>query len=102
MTNDLEIKDSGAAEATSERRIPKAVWINRPSALLRGARLAVEALGAALLLGLAALAVMTAAAESLAVAGVEPGAAVASGPIGYFPRQFDQRRLAPGEQPPAF
>jgi len=37
-----------------------------------------------------------------AVAGTEIGAAAGNGPTGYFPDQFDQRKLAPAEQPPTF
>jgi hypothetical protein len=107
MTSDIEVEDSDASHAVPARRIPDAVWINRPSSEPRSARLAVKALTAAAVFGLVALAVKHTSTESLgvvpsAIAGADAGAAADNGLTGYFPGQFDQRRLAPAEQPPTF
>jgi hypothetical protein len=106
MASDIEVKDSDAPDAAPATRIPDAVWINRPSLQPPSEGLALKALAAAAVFGLVALAVNYTTAESLAVpsaiAGTDTGAAAANGPTGYFPDQFDQRRLAPAEQPPTF
>jgi len=107
MASDIEVKDGDAPDAAQATRIPDAVWVNRPSSPPRGARLAVKTFAAAVVLGLAALAVKPTTTESLAVvpsaiAGPDTGGAAGNGPTGYFPDQFAQRRLAPAEQPPTF
>ncbi len=109
MTSDIEVevKDGDAPDAAPVTRIPDAVWINRPGSPPRGARLAVKMFAAAVVLGLVALAVKHTPTESLdvvpsAIAGTDTGRAAGNGPTGYFPDQFDQRRLAPAELPPTF
>ena len=106
MASDIEVKDGDAPDAAPATRIPDAVWISRPSSPPRGARLAAKTLAAAVVLGLVGLAVKHTTTESLAVpsaiAGTDTGGAAGNGPTGYFPDQFDQRRLAPAEQPPTF
>lgn len=107
MASDIEVKDSDAPDAASATRIPDAVWINRPDPQPRSAGLAVKALATAATFGLVALAVTHTTTESLevvrsAIAGIDAGGAAGNGPTGYFPDQFDQRRLAPAEQPPTF
>ena len=106
MASDIEVEDGDAPDAAPARRIPDAVWINRPSPSPRGARLAAKTFAAAVILGLVALAVKHTTTDSLAVpsaiAGTDNGFAAGNGPTGYFPDQFDQRRLAPAELPPTF
>ncbi len=106
MASDIEVDESAAPDAAPERRTPDAVWINRPTSQPRGARLAAKMLAAAAVLALVALAVNHTTADSLAVAsavaGTDTGDAVGNGPTGYFADRFDQRRLAPAEQPPTF
>ena len=106
MASDIEVEDGDVPDAAPVTRIPHAVWINRPSSPPRGARLAVKTFAAAVILGLVALAVAYTTTESLAVpsavAGTDTGGAAGDGPTGYFPAQFDQRRLAPAELPPTF
>ena len=106
MASDIEVRDGDAPDAAPATRIPDAVWLNRPSSPPRGARLAAKTFAAAVVLGLAALAVKHTTTESLAVpsaiAGTDTGGAAGNGPTGYFPDQFDQRRLAPAELPPTF
>jgi len=107
MASDIEVKDSDAPDATAGTRMPDAVWINRPNPRSRGMRRAAKTLAAAIVLGLVALAAKHTATEPLevvpsAVAGTEIEGAAGNGPAGYFPSQFDQRKLAPGEQPPTF
>ena len=106
MGSDIKVKDGDAPDAAPEPRIPDAVWINRPSSPPRGVWLAAKTLTAAVVLGLVALAVKHTTTESLAVpsaiAGPDTGSAAGNGPTGYFPDQFDQRRLAPAELPPTF
>ena len=104
MANDIEVKDGDAPDAAPAARIPDAVWINRPSS---HARRAVKMFAAAVVCGLVALAVRHTTTESLdvlpsAIAGTDNGFAAGNGPTGYFPDQFDQRRLAPAELPPTF
>ncbi|MGH8680823.1 MAG: hypothetical protein ACREVS_04560 [Burkholderiales bacterium] len=107
MASDIEVREGDAPDAAPATRIPDAVWINRPSSLPRGARLAVKTFAAAVVLGLVALAVKhtttgSPAVVPSAIAGPDTGGAAGNGPTGYFPAQFDQRRLAPAEQPPTF
>ncbi len=107
MASDIEVKDSDAPDAAPARRIPDAVWINRPGVQPRGARLAARVLAAAIVLGFVALAMRHAATESLDVvpsasAATDAGGAAGNGPTGYFPDRFDRRRLAPAEQPATF
>jgi hypothetical protein len=107
MASDIEIKDSDAPDAAPATRIPDAVWINRPGLQPRGARLAVRAFAAAIVLGLVALAMQHTTTESLDVvpsasAATDTGGTAGNGPTGYFPDQFDRHRLAPGEQPATF
>lgn len=103
MASDIEAEESEAPDAAAATRIPDAVWINRPSSK---ARRAVKTFAAAAVLGLVALAIKHTTTESLAVpsaiAGTEIGDTAGNGPTGYFPDQFDQRRLAPAEQPATF
>ena len=105
MASDINLGARNAPDATRVRRIPEAVWINRPG--LRGIRRAAKLLAAASVLGLVALTAKHLATEPLAVvpsavAGTDAGVATGNGPTGYFPDQFDRRRLAPAEQPPTF
>ena len=107
MASDIEVTEGDAPDAAQATRIPDAVWINRPGSPPRGARLAVKMFAAAVVLGLVALAMKHATTESLdvipsAIAGTDTGGAAGNGPTGYFPDQFDQRRLAPAELPSTF
>ena len=106
MASDLEVTDGDAPGAAPARRIPDAVWNNRPSSPSGGSRLGVKTLAVAAVLGLVALLLTHTTTDSLvlpsASAGTDAGGAAGDGATGYFPNQFDQRRLPPGEQPPTF
>jgi len=107
MASDIDVKNTDTPGAAPATRIPDAVWINRPRPEPRGMTRAAKTLAAAIVLGLVALAAKHTATEPLevvpsAVAGTEIEGAAGNGPAGYFPGQFDQRKLAPGEQAPTF
>lgn len=106
MASDIDLVERDAPD-TAIARIPEAVWINRPNSEPRWMRLATKLVAAAIALGLAALAARYLATELAAVvpsavAATEAGVSAGDGSTGYFPAQFDQRKLAPGEQPPTF
>lgn len=103
MTTEIDPRDDDAPDAAPARRIPEAVWINRPDPA-RGVRRAARALAVLFVLGAAALAAKHLGAEPVVRSAAAQTAArgAGDGPAGYFPAQFDQSRAAPAEQPPTF
>jgi hypothetical protein len=103
MTTDVEVREEAADTGAAGRRIPVAVWINRPAP---SARRAARVLAAAIVLGLVALALRHTPGEPLvpsAVAGTESADAGGNdGATGYFPDRFDRTNLAPADLPPTF
>jgi hypothetical protein len=107
MASDIDVKDGDAPGSAPATRIPHAVWINLPRSPPSSMGRAARAIAAAIGLAAVALAAKHTATEPLAavpsaVAGTEIEGAAGNGATGYFPGQFDQRKLAPGEQPPTF